>query len=256
MKSNYVPPAVNLAAFSCPFCNSFAHQEWFALRASRLQKLPRLLLAQKELKRSQIKAMGFDEASEEYQELVADRLAFSRIEIPTPTESVANLHLSRCVHCKGISVWVHDRMVGPLGTVGPAPNPDLSAEIRKDFEEARNIAQLSPRGAAALLRLAIQKLCAELGESGKNINSDISNLVKKGLDPRIQKALDIVRVIGNEAVHPGTMNIDDDFETVSKLFSLVNLITERMITHPKSIDELYSQLPEDKIAAIEKRDGK
>lgn len=256
MRSNHVSPSISLGAFCCPFCNSFAHQEWSALVKTKLDGLPQLL---NKVQKSIVERRGSRnfETESQVKEVVADRVALiNQTKILREIEEVVNLHLSRCAHCQGVSVWVHDTLVFPLSNIGPAPNQDLPSEIKKDFEEARSIAQLSPRGAAALLRLAIQKLCGELGESGKNINSDISNLVKKGLDPRIQKALDIVRVIGNEAVHPGTMNIDDDFEAVSQLFLLVNLIAERMITHPKAIDEIYSQLPGDKITAIEKRDGK
>lgn len=254
MRSNHVSPSISKGAFCCPFCNSFAHQEWSALVKTKLDGLPQLL---NKVQKASMEQTNPFERDPHTKELLADRVAFlKQTRSLKEIEDVFNLHLSKCAHCLGVSVWAHDKLVFPLSSVGPAPNPDLPTEIRKDFEEARSIAQLSPRGAAALLRLAIQKLCAELGESGKNINSDISNLVKKGLDPRIQKALDIVRVIGNESVHPGTMNIDDDFEAVSKLFSLINLIADQLISYPKSVDEMYSQLPEDKITAIEKRDGK
>jgi hypothetical protein len=118
------------------------------------------------------------------------------------------------------------------------------------------VLSVSPRGAAALLRLAIQKLCLELGEKGRNIDDDIASLVKKGLSPVVQKALDSVRVIGNEAVHPGTLDLKDDVDTASRLFELVNIITEQMVSNPKHVEELYAKLPEAKRKAIEERDGK
>lgn len=169
--------------------------------------------------------------------------------------SVGNLHLSKCFNCGEVAVWVHDRVLFPPSTQGPPPNPDLPEGVVDDYSEAGRVLALSPRGAAALLRLAIQKLCIELGEKGKSIDDDIASLVKKGLSPIVQQALDSVRVIGNEAVHPGTLDLKDDVETATKLFELVNIITETMISNPKHVKELYAKLPESKRKAIDKRDG-
>jgi len=72
-----------------------------------------------------------------------------------------------------------------------------------------------------------------IGEKGENINDDIASLVKKGLPPTIQKSLDIVRVTGNNAVHPGEMNLKDDIETAASLCQLINLIADVMIIKPK-----------------------
>ena len=107
-----------------------------------------------------------------------------------------------------------------------------------------------------LIRLVIQKLCIELGEEGKRIDDDIASLVKKGLSPLVQKSLDAVRVIGNEAVHPGTLDLKDDIDTAARLFDLVNIIAEQMISNPKHVDEIYIKLPSTKREAIEKRDDK
>ena len=136
------------------------------------------------------------------------------------------------------------------------PNEDLNDDVKTDYQEAASILQKSPRGAAALLRLAIQKLCVQLGEKGKDINADIGNLVKKGLPVRVQQSLDSLRVIGNEAVHPGTLDLRDDTRTASALFKLVNFIAEKMLTEPKEVEEIYSKLPESKKKQIQERDGK
>ena len=146
-------------------------------------------------------------------------------------------------------------MVYPDSTGIQAPNIDLEQDIIDDYLEATNIVNKSPRGAVALLRLVIQKLCKQLGEEGKNINQDIASLVKKGLPITIQKALDIVRVVGNDAVHPGQIDLRDDQETAYKLFDLINIIAHTMITQPKEISALYETLPEAKKTGIEKRDN-
>ncbi|WP_205832927.1 DUF4145 domain-containing protein [Azohydromonas caseinilytica] len=170
--------------------------------------------------------------------------------------TVENLNISECYNCKKIAVWVHKSMVYPETRMGPKPNVDLPTDILRDYEEARSIVNVSPRGAAALLRLAVQKLCAHLGERGKNIDEDIASLVGKGLDPLVQQALDIVRVIGNEAVHPGTLDIRDDQNIAIQLCELVNLVCQQIITQPKAIRSLYDKLPEGKRTAIESRNAK
>lgn len=159
-----------------------------------------------------------------------------------------------CSHCGNSSIWHRGIMVYPFFSYAPFPNQDLPEDIKYDFEEARSIINRSPRGAAALLRLCIQKLCAFLGESGKNINNDIASLVKKGLNPKIQKSLDIVRVIGNEAIHPGILDIKDNQEIAEQLCKIINIISDTMITQPKMIDNMYQVLPEEKRTQIDHRD--
>lgn len=104
------------------------------------------------------------------------------------------------------------------------------------------------------MRLSIQKLCKYLGEPGNNINNDIKNLVAKGLPPKVQEALDSVRVIGNESVHPGELNLNDNREVANMLFKLVNFIATKLISEPKEIDEIYGSLPQSKLDSIQARD--
>ena len=86
------------------------------------------------------------------------------------------------------------------------------------------------------------------------LNEDIGSLVKKGLPVKVQKSLDVVRVIGNNAVHPGQISVEDDPGIAASLFTLVNIICEHMISQPKHIEEMYSKLPDQQRAAIQKRD--
>lgn len=167
------------------------------------------------------------------------------------------LSFSTCQSCEQSSIWIADKMVYPKTFPVAPPNNDLNAEILAVYQEAASIVSDSPKGAAALLRLALQMVMVQLGENGKNINDDIKSLVSKGLSPKLQKALDVLRVAGNNAVHPGQISFDDDRGIALSMFKLLNLIAEEMITRPKEIEDLYSDvIPEETKKHIEKRDGK
>jgi hypothetical protein len=138
----------------------------------------------------------------------------------------------------------------------PPPAKDMPENIANTYNEARAVLPHSPKASAALLRLAIQQLCQHLGKPGENLNHDIGALVRDGLSPSVQQALDSVRVIGNNAVHPGSIDFDDNPKLVETLFKLVNFIVEEMITRPREIKEIYDSLPQDKLDGIETRDRK
>jgi len=163
------------------------------------------------------------------------------------------LHIARCQQCDESSVWVGEYMYYPIASNAPPPNLEMPEAVKKLYIEASDIVEQSPRGAAALLRLSIQVLCKELGEEGKDINKDIGSLVSKGLPKIVQESLDVVRVTGNEAVHPGQIDTDDP-ETAQSLFKLVNIIVEYMIAMPKQVSGLFSGLPAEKLKGIADRD--
>ncbi len=87
-----------------------------------------------------------------------------------------------------------------------------------------------------------------------DINQDIASLVTKGLDPHIQHALDYCRVVGNNAVHPGEIKLDDSADIANTLFEMINYIVEDLISRPKKIQERFNSLPKGALNAIEKRD--
>ncbi len=179
--------------------------------------------------------------------------------------------LSICRHCGNPCAWERMldegesytdhpgkwRMVYPASSSMPLPAEDMPEHIQQIYREARFIAGISPRGAAALLRLCLQELMLILGEEGKNLYRDIGGLVKKGvLSPQIQRAMDGVRFFGNAAVHPGTINLNDDPDTALTLFELLNLIVEQTISAERKSSELFAKIPKNNRDAIARRDGK
>lgn len=214
----YVAPSFQKSAFSCPLCSAFANMTWADL----------------------------------YNHIHNTRHM--------------GIYQCECAHCRQSTCWLGTEvgvptghtagiMIHPGGTMAPLPHPEMPEHIKPDYLEARSIVGRSHRGAAALLRLVIQKLCEELGENSGYINDDIGSLVKKGLPVEIQQALDVVRVIGNNAVHPGKLSDDDIASVANVLFSLVNEIVEDRIARPKKLATLFASLPEGAKAAIEKRDA-
>jgi hypothetical protein len=168
------------------------------------------------------------------------------------------IHRCFCTNCHKKSYW-EDRgraMILPRMANAPMPHPDLPKDCVADYLEARNVADDSPRAAAALLRLCVQRLLSELGGKGKSIDDDIATLVSKGLPPQVKDALDICRVVGNNAVHPGELVVNDDPALVAELFVLINFIVAQTIEREKSIAAMMAKLPQGAKDAIAKRDAR
>ena len=224
MQNKYVAPIFKADAYNCPHCGAYAHQKWSEVLYSNPNR----------------GEGGFI--------------------------TLQDLALCICVACSYYTLWIHEgkfdsasegTMIYPASSTAPLPSEDMPEDVKEDFVEGRAVVNTSPRSAAALLRLALQKLMVHLGEKGKNINDDIGSLVGKGLPAMIQQSLDAVRVIGNNAVHPGQIDLKDDRDTALALFDLLNVIVGDRITQPRMIDEIYdNKIPESAKKAIEKRDGK
>ncbi len=212
---SYIAPEFNQEAFNCPRCNAYAHQIWLFSFSGRMGGRPTTAATR----------------------FLSDEYA-----------------ASQCERCKEFALWRNTKMIYPNATTAPLPEEDMPDEIKEDFNEARQVFPISSRSSAALLRLVIQKLCKHLGYPGKDINDDIGKMVAKGLDSSIQQAFDAVRVIGNETVHPGQIDLRDDPDTALQLFNLVNFIIQEMITKPRRVQEIYNKLPQGKLQQIEQRD--
>lgn len=257
-----VEPSLGADSFSCPHCGAFAQQIWFRgflvdfdTRANKPRIIEYDTVAHD-------KAEEIEDGDERrrmvtfYERLENNFLTYISIPYPSRTSlEMVNFCFSHCHSCGGFAIWVKDSFAYPAKESTFIAHEEMPDDVKDDFKEAASIFDKSPRGAAALLRLAIQKLMPHLGEKGKNLNEDIASLVQKGLEADVQRALDAVRVIGNNAVHPGQIDLNDNKATAASLFALVNLIVERRIATPKRIKEIYEGLPATALEQIAKRDG-
>ncbi|WP_157313991.1 DUF4145 domain-containing protein [Chitinibacter sp. GC72] len=219
---NYTVPRFKADAFHCPFCATFSHMHW-----NRVFTTEPLLFAAAQCSKCHSRSIWSAEQGKTYSPYI-------------PLEELVN----------GVMIY-------PDSSIAPEADVDMPADVKRDYEEAARIFSRSPRGAAALLRLGLQKLCKHLGEPGKNIDTDIRSLAAKNtLPPMIIKVADTLRITGNNAVHPGEMS-DEDFDQVAeKMFDLLNFIVKKGISEPKELQALYEKTPERLRKAAEDKDAK
>ena len=189
-------------------------------------------------------------------------------------ESIKFIIIAQCQACNQFSIWITNEirisssglvlyssgttltLIFPNVAEGiPEPNSDMPDDVKEIYIEAGEVLNISPRASAALSRLAIEKLVAHLNAQGKDLNTQIGSLVSKGMPIEIQQMLDSVRVIGNNAVHPGQIDIKDNKELALSLLSFINLIVDNRITQPKKILDTYTLVPESYRNSIERRDN-
>jgi hypothetical protein len=173
-----------------------------------------------------------------------------------------------CRSCEQPSLWRQDpksmlpgetltaRMVWPVEG-GPPPHDDMPEEARRHYEQARAVLGASPQAAAALLRVATEAIVHHLLERDDlMLDKGIEELVRQDrIRTQVKNACDVLRVTGNQMLHPGQISATDANESVALgLFQLVNLIVEQAITQPALTESLYGNLPPEKLEAIERRD--
>ena len=227
MSNKYIAPDKNLDSFTCPHCQTLS------LMNFRILRFEQDVMTDDDGVAFIINKHGYDE------------------EIYS-----SELKIARCHSCGKKIIWIDNEYIYP-NIVAEEVNPDLPESVKQLYNEAGLIYNQSPRAACALLRLAIDRLCNELGETDRDINKNIGALVENGLPKKVQQALDVVRVVGNKAVHPGEIAFDvDDINTAKSLMRLINMIGQTMISDPKDIEDMYNLLPDSAKESIERRDNK
>ncbi|SEO30800.1 protein of unknown function [Paracoccus alcaliphilus] len=230
----FTPAEFNLKAFNCPYCGVYARQSWGWVGYTMLYN-------------------GGANASE-----VDDDCYVTRSSHSQKMQILNGINISVCEHCHKFSIWIKDRLMLPPNLNVDPPHEDMPASVSTIYHEAAEIVDASPRGAAALLRVALEQLTHELGcDPDNRINEKIGELVAKGVSPDVTKACDVLRVTGNNAAHPAeTLLLDDNRDTAISLFQIINYIVEQTISHAKRLADMHNRLPEGVRLQIDKRNLK
>jgi len=97
---------------------------------------------------------------------------------------------------KPVGVW----QLVPASDAKPFPEY-IPQQIRRDYEEACLIRDLSPKAAATVARRCLQGMVRDFwGVRGKNLKEEIE-AVRDKVDPQTWQAIDAVRSIGNIGAH-------------------------------------------------------
>lgn len=245
-------PAFNEPSFRCPNCSAYAQQHW-----------ARELTYTDDLAGTQARNV-FDQ---------------------NPDNIWGDIARATCLACKDDSVWMksdlfvpevklpfgtrqQDKpsymkvtrwvMIWPKESAAPLPHEALPEELKELHSEARAVLTDSPRAAAALLRLLMEKLLQDTTGTTNRLNDQIGLLVERGtFDQRLQETADTIRVSGNKAVHPAEIQSQGDTAEVAlAMFELVNFLVEDLIARPGRIAHLYqSTVTGGVLDAISRRDG-
>lgn len=233
--AKFTPASFNQDAFNCPSCGVYARQIWHML--------------------ARVNGSSSNNAN---LTVPSQNKSFEATPTNVSAYIINGLNISRCGHCGENCLWLKDKLLVPYNSNVHPAHDDMPESVKVIYTEAAEISNASPRGAAALLRVALELLTHELGcNPESSINNKIAEIVSKGVSPNVVKALDILRVTGNNAAHTSsTLLLDDDAETASALFQIINFIVEQTIAHTKRLDEMHDLFPEGIKRQIEQRNMK
>lgn len=157
----------------------------------------------------------------------------------------------QCVVCGNYSVYHQGKMIYPIASNVSKPNDDMPDNVKEIYLEARNVLNISPKSACALLRLALEMLMGELDVDGRTLNDKINNYCDKyNSDNRLIKACHLLRLVGNDVVHSGVLDVGDNEDIARAMFGILNEIVDETITKKNKMDVIFESLPKNKTDSI------
>lgn len=192
----------------------------------------------------------------------AEKTALVELECPICEEHSLYIVTAHIYANSSNVVLQNEKLIYPDAISGEAPEAgqDMPDNVKKTYNEAAKILPISPRSSAALARVAVQELVNGLEPKGKDLNEKIGIMVReRGLATEVEHLLDSVRVIGNNAVHPGQIDLSNAEEAkpiAIVILNEINQIVQTEITNKNSFKKVYDMIPESILKSIKDRDTK
>lgn len=157
-----------------------------------------------------------------------------------------------CPSCKKVSVIVHSphhNCTIPISPKCIRKNfPDyIPKQIRKDYEEACLIAELSPKASATLSRRCVQGMIRDFWKiKKKRLCDEIDEVAKQPMvSEQQQKALHALRNIGNIGAHPERdieLMVDVEPDEAKIMVSLIEFFIENWYIQKHNEDEMMKEI--------------
>lgn len=122
----------------------------------------------------------------------------------------------------------------------------MTNEQKQLFNEAKDIFDISPKAASALLRCVIERILRDKFQKdhsqsplGKILSDE---KVKKELGSELIQLCNACKLIGNYAAH-SSMKIyeDESKQEIELLFELINAIAEELLSKPRKRQEMLDK---------------
>lgn len=168
----------------------------------------------------------------------------------------------QCDICSRYVVWRDAEVIHPRATSAPVPHALMPPDVHELYVEAAQVLPLSARAGAALLRAALERLIRHLDADDAmardRLDERIARLKQRVSEP-LGQLLDVVRYLGNEALH-GTADSgelvyiylnEDTSEIADLLFDAINDLVDELIARPSTVAGVWSRLPEGVRRSIE-----
>lgn len=148
----------------------------------------------------------------------------------------------------------------------PAPSKYMPEDVKKKYEEAANVFEISPRSAAALIRLTLELLLKRylVNDGRKHSLNEMIGMLSANTPSLVMEFMDLIRDKGNSEVHPeleklehewGDITREPDKDEILYLFKYINIICGLIGLSDKA-NEDFESLPEEKRLTITKRNKK